>query len=265
MNKKISIAIMTIALIALSSLSIAATNALVSPTSIASGLTQRNYIRVNGIITHWGPTLVNGTIQTQAGTSLFSDSRTNQLASATAIWTTNLTRPIAAVASKQNFTYTYYAARLTNASVSILSTNTGDNTNYLLNGTWTVLNVTSTITITTNTDGKITHIHRSSDTSIQRSYGELNVTDNWTKFVLSINGIDPLTGSVFRSSIRQVQFNPFKVTDDSVTSSITKGDIAAVLQSYGAMPGWGNYDAKLDFCNHYKIDIADLSTVASNL
>ena len=114
-------------------------------------------------------------------------------------------------------------------------------------------------------DGKITHIHRSSDTSIKQAYGELNVTDNWTKFILSITGIDPLTGSVFRSAIRQVQFNPFKVTDDSVTSSITKGDIAAVLQSYGAMPGWGNYDAKLDFCNHYKIDIADLSTVASNL
>ena len=31
------------------------------------------------------------------------------------------------------------------------------------------------------------------------------------------------------------------------------------------MPGWGNYDAKMDFCGHFKIDIADLSTVASNV
>jgi len=31
------------------------------------------------------------------------------------------------------------------------------------------------------------------------------------------------------------------------------------------MPGWGNYDARLDFCGHFKIDIADLSTVACNM
>jgi hypothetical protein len=266
MNRKISITIAVIALLALSSLSIAATNALVNPTSVAtSGISQRSYIRVNGIITQWGTTNVNGTLQTQAGTSLFNDLHANQLASATAIWTTNLTRPISAVMSKENFTYTYYVARLTNASVSTLATSTAVPNNYFLNGTWNVFTVTSTVTIITNIDGKITHIHRSSDTSIQKAYGELNVTDNWTKFTLSINGIDPLTGSVFRSVIRQVQFNPFKVTDDTSTNAINKADIAAVIRIYGAMPGWGNYDARMDYCNHYKIDIADLSTVASKL
>jgi len=35
--------------------------------------------------------------------------------------------------------------------------------------------------------------------------------------------------------------------------------------AYGAMPGWGNYDARMDFCGHFKIDIADLSTVAANM
>ena len=81
----------------------------------------------------------------------------------------------------------------------------------------------------------------------------------------AINGIDPLTGSVFRSVQRQVQFNPFKVTDDTTTNAVTRADVAAVIHSYGAMPGWGNYDAKMDFCGHFKIDIADLSTVASNM
>ena len=93
----------------------------------------------------------------------------------------------------------------------------------------------------------------------------LKVTDNWSKFTLAINGIDPLTGSVFRSVTRQVEFNPFKVTEDSTTNVVTKADIAAVVHAYGAMPGWGNYDAKMDFCNHFKIDIADLSTVACKL
>jgi hypothetical protein len=125
--------------------------------------------------------------------------------------------------------------------------------------------VISNVTIITNDAGQITNIHRSLDTSVQKGYGELNVTDNWTKFALSINGIAPLTGSVFASVQRQVAFNPFKVTDDTATTAVTKADVAQVIRSYGAMPGWGNYDAKMDFCQHYKIDIADLSTVASNM
>ena len=44
---------------------------------------------------------------------------TNQLASATAIWTTNNSRPISSVRSKENFTYVFYTARLANASVSL--------------------------------------------------------------------------------------------------------------------------------------------------
>jgi hypothetical protein len=125
--------------------------------------------------------------------------------------------------------------------------------------------VTSNVTIITNANGEITEVHRTSDTSVQKAYGELNVTDNWSKFTLAINGIDPLTGSVFRSMTRQVQFNPFQVTYDTTSNAVTRADIAAVIQSYGAMPGWGNYDSRMDFCGHYKIDIADLSTVACNM
>jgi hypothetical protein len=153
---------------------------------------------------------------------------------------------------------------LTNASVSTLSANSIA-TDYFLNGTWTVYTVISNITIITNADGQITNVHRSSDTSIQKAYGELTVTNSWTTFTLAINGIDPLTGSVVRSVTRQVQFNPFKVTDDTTSNVVTRADIAAVAQSYGSMPGWGNYDARLDVCGHFKIDIADLSTVAANV
>ena len=121
------------------------------------------------------------------------------------------------------------------------------------------------MTINTNTNGQITSVHRSSVATTQKVYGELNVTDNWTKFTLSITGIDQLSGSVYRSVQRQVQFNPFKVTDDTTTNVVTRDDVAAVIHAYGAMPGWGNYDARMDFCGHFKIDIADLSTVAANI
>ena len=268
MNKKISVALVIIALVAVSSISLAGVNASVFGQSnmavnMSNALTQRSYIRINGIITQWGTTPVNGSLQTQAGTSTHATTGTNQLATATAIWTTNTSRPISSLQSKQNFTYTFYEARLTNASVSTLSASSAS-TNYFLNGTWSVYTVVSNVTIITNTDGQITNVHRTSDTSVQKAYGELTVTDNWTKFTLAINGIDPLTGSVYRSVQRQVQFNPFKVTDDTTTNVVTKADIAAVIHSYGAMPGWGNYDARMDFAHHYRIDIADLSTVAAN-
>jgi len=273
MNKKIPIALIVIALVAVSSLSLVGANVM-SPSrdnnqgsmaaNAANALASRSYIRINGIITQWGTTSVNGAIQTQARNGTFNNGNTNQLASATAMWTTNTSRPISSLVTKQNFTYTFYEARLANASVSTLSVSTSAN-DYFLNGTWNIYTVTSNITIITNENGNITAVHRSSDTSVQKAYGELTVTDNWSKFTLSINGIDPLTGTVFRSVTRQVQFNPFKVTDDSTTTAVTGADIATVARCYGAMPGWGNYDARMDFCGHFKIDIADLSTVACNM
>jgi hypothetical protein len=168
------------------------------------------------------------------------------------------------VQTKQNFTYAFYEARLTNASVSNLNT-TMPAINYFLNGTWSVYTVVSNVTIITNDQGQITNVHRSIDTTVKQAYGELKVTDSWTKFTLTITGINPLTGSVFRSVQRQVEFNPFKVTDDTTINAVTKADVAQVIRAYGAMPGWGKYDAKMDFCGHYKIDIANLSTVASNM
>jgi hypothetical protein len=208
--------------------------------------------------------MLNGALQTQARNGTCENGATNQLASAAAMWTTNNSRPISSVRSKINFTCVFYTARLNNASVSLLSTNI-DGINYFLNGTWNVYTTTNHVTIITNDNGNITSVHRTSDTSVLKAYGELNVTDNWSKLTLSINGIDKLSGSVFRYGIRQIRFNPFKLTDDTTNNAITGSDVSAVIKAYDAMPGWGNYDAKMDFCGHYKIDMADLSTVACNV
>ena len=85
------------------------------------------------------------------------------LTGATAIWTTDLSRPIQAAEQKQNFTYVYYVARLPNASIA--SGNTASATNYNLTGTWNLATVTSTVTIITDENGTITHIHRDQDVS----------------------------------------------------------------------------------------------------
>ena len=265
--KKITIAVLAvIAIITLSSLSLAieSASALTTTTDqVANRPTQKSWIRINGNINKWGTTDASGLLQTMARTALLESSDTRQLASASAIWTTNLSRPINAVRAKENFTYTFYAARLTNASVSTLSASTSAS-NYFLNGTWNIFTVKTNVTIITD-NGAITRVHRDSDTSVEKAYGELNVTDNWSKFTLTLTGIDPLTGSVFRSMTRQIQFNPFKVSEDESSNVVTRADVKAVVKCYRAMPGWGSYDSRMDFNNNFKIDIADLSTVAANM
>jgi hypothetical protein len=227
---------------------------------------QRSWVHIDGIITQWGSTDVTGFLSTHARTTVLNSSDTRQLSSASAIWTTDKLRPLAnAVRTKENLTYTFYSARLTNASVATLSY---DDNNFFMNGTWNVNTVTVNIIVTTDSNDNITGIHRDTDITPTKAYGELTVTDNWTKFTLAIDGIDPLTGSVRRSMMRQMQWTPFKITDDltgSVSDSVSKTDLSAVAKCYGNMPGWGNYDQKMDFNFNYRIDIADLATVAANV
>lgn len=225
---------------------------------------QQNLVRIDGLMKTWGATSVSGSLSTQARTTTFNVTDTRQMASASAIWTTNTSRPINAVRSAENFTYSFYATRLANASVSALNL---ENSNFFINGIWELSTVTTVVTIITDANGEIISIHRESDTAVAKAYGELSITNNWTTFTLNIEGIEPLSGSVVRSRTSLMQFNPFKFSDNdgTTTNNITKTDIRNVAKAYGAMPGWGNYDHRMDFNNNYKIDIADLATVAANL
>jgi len=276
MRKKL--AVILLALVAVGSLSYAISYAQAFPMRGRSNMfnafsgamsirpLQKNWVRIDGIITQWGSTNVIGFLSTQTKATLFNTSDTRKLSSASAIWTTDKLRPLlTAIRTKENLTYVIYSARLSNASVATLSY---DANNFFMNGTWNVNTVTISVTVITNSSGNITSVHRDTDIVPTTAYGELTVTDNWTKFTLAIDGIDPLTGSVHRSMMRQMQWNPFKITDDltdSASDSVTKTDLTAVAKCYGNMPGWGNYDQKMDFNFNYRIDIADVATVAANV
>jgi hypothetical protein len=113
--------------------------------------------------------------------------------------------------------------------------------NFFLNDTWNVATVNCKVTIITNDNNEIASVHRESDTTVAKVYGELTVTDSWTKFTLKLTGYDALTGSVTRSVTMQKMFNWYTVTDVASTA-VTRADVNAVVQCYRAMPGWGNYD-----------------------
>jgi hypothetical protein len=264
MNKNKAIIFAIVGILLLSSLTLAVNFAAAIPTNIASTGSNRlmsaSWIRLNGVITQWGTLDVRGTLQTQARAATHQISGLNQLTSATAMWTTNITREISAAQSKENFTYVYYVARLPNASISAANVDTASG--YSLSGTWNLANITATITVITDDNGAVIKVHREQDITPGKASGELTVSGS--TFTLSIKGIDPLTGSVYRSITRS-WYNPFKMTDDSTTSAVTRDDVKTIGQNYGAMPGWGNFNSNMDFNHNYRVDISDISCVARNI
>jgi len=117
-NKALIFAVIAILLVSSFALAVEFVAASMDSAAVANRPVQRSWIRINGVIEKWGETDVRGQLQTQAKTALLQSSDTRQLASASAIWTTNTTRAIQGVKAKENFTYTFYATRLLNGSVS---------------------------------------------------------------------------------------------------------------------------------------------------
>ncbi len=265
MRKNKALVFAVIATLLVSSLALAVQFAMAAPNmqGVANRPVQRSWIRINGIVDKWGETEVRGHIQTHSKLALLQSEDTRKTVGASAIWTTNLSRSIQSVKAKENFTYTFYAARLLNGSVASLSASSSAS-DYVISGIWNLATVKSNVTILTDENNEIIKVLRDQDIDVERANGELVVTDNWTKFTLTIDGIPSLTGSVFRS-VTRAWFNPFKMTDDSTNSVVTRSDVGEVVKCFKAMPGWGSYDTRMDFNNNYKIDIADLSTVAANM
>ena len=97
---------------------------------------------------------------------------------------------------------------------------------------------------------------------VTKAEGELTVVDN--KFVLSIEGTHDLNGVVTRTRMTQMDFNKFKLSEDD-TEKVSRDDLKVLAKNLRAVPGWGSYDSNMDFNCNYKIDIADLVTVAANV
>ena len=223
---------------------------------------QQSCVRMDGTINTWGTTAVLGSMQAQSRT-VVNSAATKQGYAASAIWTTNSSRPIATVRLHENFTYTFYTARLVDGNFSALDF---EGSAFYMNGTWNVWNVTEIFTIVTDSSGSVLSVN--SDQNAVRlatqAYGELNVSSDWSSFTLSITGIDQLSGKVVAEMTASRMFNPFITSVDS-TTTLTQADLAKVANAYGSMPGFGNYNINYDYCGNNKIDICDLTTAAANL
>ncbi len=224
---------------------------------------QTSFVRFNGVIAKWGTTNVTGGLLAQARTIVYNTTDIREGSTVTAMWTANNSRPIYTFRDKVNFTYTFYTARLVNASDFGLNVEGND---FYLEGNWTVFKVSSNITITTNADGDIINVHRDQDATAlaTKANGKLNVTDNWSNFTIAITGIDQLNGTVHFQRITSKMCNPFKIGEDDA-NTVTPAELTTMTKAYGAMPGWGNYNQAMDYNFNYRVDICDLVTAASNV
>jgi hypothetical protein len=275
MKKKFAIVLLTI--LAVSSLSFTAGayamplmswSTVPNPTPNAIGSRQSSFVCMYGVITEWQTTPtatpVLGMIEAQSRT-IVGSANTIQGFAATAIWTNNTVHPLADIRARENFTYSFYAARLVKGSYSVLDPTSA--ISWFMNGTWNVWSIKTNFTIITDSSGNILSVTttRSIVALATKAVGNLTVAAGWSTFTLAIAGVPSLTGTVIAHIIASRTFSPFMLGTDSTSTTVTSADLQSIANAYGSMPGWGNYDLRMDYSLHYQIDICDLSTAAANL
>jgi len=223
----------------------------------------QSFVRIDGQVKKLGISNATGTLEAQTRTVVINSTDSRQGSSATALWTTT-SSPIASVRAKENFTYTFYTANLVNASIASLNV-TGDS--FFLNGTWNVYKVTTTYNVTTDSTGTIIGFDHDQNAAAlaTNAYGELKIPTGTNNFTLTIKGVDAVNGVVHAERTSSKMFNPFIVNNDTTSTTVTKADVSSVVSAYGSSPGWGNYDQRMDYNMHYRIDITDLATAAANV
>jgi hypothetical protein len=227
--------------------------------NIANGDTifQKLWIRSRGFITHWGTTPVFGFLDAQVGI-VNKNGTYYEWARVHAIWSSEQRRLNCSGPQPppENFTFSFCSARM--VQLTGLKLNISEGTLDIA-GLWNVVNITTTIIM--NVKYKPINITRTLTPIVTNATGTLHISDNFTKFVLDINGIDPLGGFCI-TTIRYIEIKICDTNDDGKVDLI---DLVRVAKRYGSKPGMWNYDHYMDFNFNDEIDLGDLTTVAANM
>jgi hypothetical protein len=183
-----------------------------------------------------------------------------------------------------SMTFSFYTAKLLNLTeLSFNKTETGHD--FYLTGFWNVSEITEMINITWSTswsdswsqyERQVTITTTETPIAINKT-GEL--TADWGvvtfpepnvrpgpigvgTFVLSIDGVGPLSGFAWKSFIWARELNP---CDFDGQGAVGIKDLVKAAQHFGEAPGFGSYDPSLDVNGEGQIGIGDLTTIAANI
>jgi hypothetical protein len=217
---------------------------------------EQTWVRMRGLVTHYGATPVFGGLWAHARMVDVNDSY-REWAGSHAIWSDapkhiNCTEP-----PTENFTYILYAAKLVNSSMIELNYL---EYNFYISGVWNVDKVTFAYYVDEN--GELVSYSWTIEPVVTGAEGELRVLQSWTRFELAITGVDLISGIVVHYAIGHMEI---KIGDINSDNMVNIKDLVGVAKKYGAMPALGNYEFEMDFNADYKIDIGDLTTLAANI
>ena len=223
---------------------------------------QTTWVGVSGHIEQFGSNTAFGWL----GAHACMNSTTGEWAEAHAFWINSTVGLMpGGNFSMENFAYSFYAARLVNASLIALNYSGYD---FYISGLWDAINVT--FVYYPNEEGEFDgeNFNCTMEPVVSNATGELRVFEGGAKFELSITDLDLVSGSVHRYfvgtmgvEIGDVEGGPNGEPDGKVDIH----DLVHVARAYGGKPGIGNYGFEMDFNFDFQIDVGDLATVAANI
>jgi hypothetical protein len=223
---------------------------------------QYTIVHLVGPVTQYGSENATGWIEADAMITNVS-----QLAKVHIFWMPTPKISPGPTPKSTNFTYSFYHASLTNASIVSLN-HTGYD--FYVQGLWTVYNVTFTYY-----GQRYDDCRENATVVATNATGDLAVSS--LNFTVSIKGFNDITGSVWRLDIYHRAIPEWNLEGDvSGPNGVPDGkvdlyDLVAVAKNIGETPGFGQgsyslqqverYDVNFDF----QVDVYSLVTVASEM
>ncbi len=246
-----SIAVVMVAILAIGSLALIPNFANADTTDLS-----RTWVRLQGFVNEWGNDSAFGWLRANA--KIVNDNGTlHEWAMVDAMWSKEIKRLNVTDDQIGTFTFSFYTARLANASMVALNYSGYD---LYIAGLWNVTKFTTTLTINATAMPMNFTFARTKEQIVTLALGDLHVKG--LQFGLDINGIDSLSGHV-RMAI--IQFKEIKFFDVNSDGKVDIKDLVRVAKRYGAVTGMKNYDFDMDFNLEGKIGIGDLTTIAANI
>lgn len=223
---------------------------------------QQTWVQVFGRVERFGSNIAYGGLSAHAKMQTIN-ATSAEWARAHAFWTTSFVMPIEfgehCRPGCENFTFSFYFARLVNASTVALNYS---GYGFYIGGLWDVYNVT--FVYYPNEEGEFDgeSFNCTMEPLATNATGELRVTGDWTAFELSITSVELVSGSVHHYFVGSIEI---EIGDVSGDGKVDIHDLVHVANAYGCKPGFKGFDFDMDFNGDFEIDIGDLATVAANI
>lgn len=222
------------------------------------------WVKMDGAIRTWNTTSANvvpvfGWIGARAG-MVNKNGTYHEWAMVHAIWSEAIGRIDISALPTENFTFSFYAAKLVDSTK--ININLTDNS-FFVSGLWDVLNITTTITVVKSGNTTDIDFTRTVQPLVTNATGEFGVPPNSMNFWLNIDGVGMLRGNVLRIVFGAREIKMFSVYGDD--SKVSIKDLVHVSRRYRTTPGLFSYDINSDVNFDGKIDIGDLTTIAANI